>query len=202
MPIADLYIARMPKQINIKKLSCDARNKEISSLTNKQVMAEKYYVWKLLEYAVQNSYGVTCKNIDFKKTDSGKWVTDGFFFSLSHSKDAIAVAISDSPIGIDIEHVDKNRSARIANRIMTPEEYSHYDALGNDDKACYLIGCWTAKEAYFKAGESKIFEPSKILSDDGSLVTRKAELNGCEYMYSVCTEERQALRIFDNIDIQ
>ena len=91
------------------------------------------------------------KKIVFGKNQYGKPFllgTHDFSFNLSHTREAVIVAISDKPIGADIE---KTRDAPldIANRFFTINEQKYIkQASTNVDKRFYEI--WTRKEAYIK----------------------------------------------------
>lgn len=62
------------------------------------------------------------------------------YFSLSHSHGTIFVALSDAPIGADVEFIDeKKRSDRLAERFFSDNE------KGED-----FFTVWTRKEAYVK----------------------------------------------------
>ncbi|MBQ6266383.1 MAG: 4'-phosphopantetheinyl transferase superfamily protein [Clostridia bacterium] len=65
-------------------------------------------------------------------------------FSLSHSGDLVAMAVSDREIGVDLERL---RPVRLdaARRIAVPAEL---DYIGDDPRRFLQI--WTLKEAYFK----------------------------------------------------
>ena len=80
----------------------EERAKELSSIGNATVKREKEAVWGLLIAAI-GSLGTNPDDVTFGRTENGKWFCDKFFFSLSHSHGAVAVAISDNPCGIDIE---------------------------------------------------------------------------------------------------
>lgn len=74
---------------------------------------------------------------------------DKVYFSLSHSGDYVAVAISDSPIGIDIEEV-KGHKNLIEEKYFSDEERR----LMNEDPDGSDVGffrLWTLKEAFLKA---------------------------------------------------
>ena len=80
-------------------------------------------------------------------------------FSLSHSGDLVVCAVSDRPVGVDVERV-RPIGLRVARRFFTREEQ---EALLDEQSAQALLErCddpdtlwrfyryWTAKEAYFK----------------------------------------------------
>lgn len=60
------------------------------------------------------------KNIEIKRTENGKPYTEGnVFFSLSHTEDFIACAVSDSEIGIDAERMRSvEKRERIAKKFL------------------------------------------------------------------------------------
>lgn len=62
---------------------------------------------------------------------------------VSHSKDMVAVIISNAPCAIDIEHTGRNFE-RVASRYLTDEER----AL--DSHADFLAAAWCAKETLYK----------------------------------------------------
>ena len=87
----------------------------------------------------------------------------GPYFSLSHSKRGIAVAISDEPIGIDIEAI-RPLSEGLVQRAMNPQEQAQIAAAANPEQE--FIRLWTRKEAYVKMqGTGIISDMHKILCD-------------------------------------
>ena len=72
----------------------------------------------------------------------------GFQFNVSHTRSAIAVALSNREVGVDIERVDK-ADLRIARRYFTAAEVDWIEAGGAEaDERFYTV--WTRKEAYIK----------------------------------------------------
>lgn len=118
----DVYVAKIPAQPNYKPLSCAAREKEINAVKNPTLKSEKYYVWKLLEYALEQSFGMSPDNMTFIKGETGKWMTKECFFSLSHCAGAVAVVVSRTAVGVDIETSRPLSNDRLANKILTEGE--------------------------------------------------------------------------------
>ena len=88
---------------------------------------------------------------------------DGPYFSISHSKLGIAVAISDEPIGIDIEAI-RPLNEGLVQKTMNPQEQAQIAAAANP--AQEFIRLWTRKEAYVKMlGTGIISDIHKILCD-------------------------------------
>lgn len=201
MPIVDVYIAAIPENEPTGDIACKARREEISSVSNEKVRREKYFVWKLLCYALERSFGKREKKLDFVKKPCGAWSTDGIEFSLSHSDGAVAVAVSRAPVGIDIESVHSPRSEKIAERIMTEDEFSRYNELPAEKKVDRLIEIWTAKEAIFKSKHKSDFVPSQYSTLSESFKTDAISLNDKKYVWTTATETPEKIRIFTDIDL-
>ena len=75
------------------------------------------------------------------------YLTDGRFLSLSHTKTFAAVALSDTPVGIDIENY-QDKIIRIAPRFLHSTEVP---AQITSETVPFLTQIWTAKEAIYKA---------------------------------------------------
>lgn len=72
----------------------------------------------------------------------------GFQFNISHTRSAIAVALSNREVGVDIERVGK-ADLRISRRYFTAAESDWVEAGGaKADERFYTV--WTRKEAYIK----------------------------------------------------
>lgn len=79
-------------------------------------------------------------------------------FSISHCKHGIAVAISETPIGIDIEHIRTAKPELVA-RTMNEKEQAEIWAAASPDITFTRL--WTQKEAVLK------LQGTGILSIDG-----------------------------------
>jgi len=197
--ITDVYIAKIPTNLEIKRLSSEERNIYIDKTGNPAAKREKYFAWRLLEYALRKSLGIEISDLKFEKTASGRWITEGVEFSISHSESAVAVAISDSPVGVDIEEIKKPRSERFANRLLSEDELSVYNTLATDKKDSYLLGKWTAREAAFKSQHLSYFHPTEPLNAVGNILTDTVSIDGTMYVYSVSSGLGTGVRVFFDI---
>ena len=66
------------------------------------------------------------------------------FISIAHCEDFVACAVSEKPVGIDIEKIKPVKQG-MAEKVCTPEEQQF---VQGDDARFFEV--WTAKEAYFK----------------------------------------------------
>lgn len=111
-------------------------------------------------------------------TDRGKpyFQDSPVHFSISHTKHHVFCALSDRPIGIDAEELDRKIDLRLAQKILSPTEKAQYDAA--DDKRLALLTFWVLKEAHAKfTGEGLRGYPknTEFSLNDPRVITR----NGC-----------------------
>ena len=201
IPLVNAYFAKIPEGGIGEPLCCSARWEHICAIGNEQVKREKYFVWKLLEYALERSFGAKAEKLSFGVTDGGRWYTDGYEFSLSHSGDMLAVAVSREKVGIDVELLRTPASDKMADRILTDSEAAEYSALGDDERDRYLIGKWSAKEAVFKSLHEDTFHPAMIEVSSDSLKSGEINLGNDTYLWSVATNTPDVIRIYENIEL-
>lgn len=110
-------------------------------------------------------------------TDRGKpYAAEGPYFSISHTKETVFCALSERPIGIDAEQLDRNIDLRLADKILSPRERAQFD--GAQDQRLALLKFWVLKEAAAKCtGEGLRGYPNKTeFSLDDPRITIQ---NGC-----------------------
>lgn len=69
-------------------------------------------------------------------------------FSVSHTKRRVFCALSDRPVGIDAEELDRDVDLRLAEKVLSPTEKIRFAAA--DDKRLALLRLWVLKEAAVK----------------------------------------------------
>lgn len=133
--------------------------------------------------------GIPFKDIKFSYNSHGKpYLKDtAVNFSVSHSENLIAFAISEKAVGIDLEHTSRKPNMRVAERFFTADEYNSIINSENPDEEFYKI--WTSKESYLKmigTGLSKSLNSFDVLLDElkNYFFTEKAE----KYILTVCYE--------------
>ncbi len=73
------------------------------------------------------------------------------FVSISHCRDALLVGWSKSPLGIDIERIDRSFSANhIASRYFSDKEQQQISKLHGDNLRIKVLEKWLIKEAAIK----------------------------------------------------
>ena len=195
---AKLYIAEMP-EVPIKEVYSKERQMYIASATNTKLIRQRYYVWKLLEYALNEILGLKPNEINFEVDKYGKWTCNKCFFSLSHSKNTVAVAISSEPIGLDIENAEHRIHPKLHQKILTEKEKFEYSATPQKNKDIFLLQKWCAKESIFKLCGTKNFKPSAIETDSKPLYIGTVSISRQNFYYSVATNTPKGLEIYTNI---
>ena len=197
----NVYISALPRDLQIGEICCVARKNEIENVSNERVKREKYFVWKLLCHALKHSFDIDEQNLNFTKLDCGAWMVEGAEISISHSDDAIAVAVSDAPVGIDVERVHKPRSNRMAEFIMNKRELAIFNSLSDEAKEERLIEIWTAKEAIFKTKKAPAFLPKETDIESYPIKTVSLDINDEKYICTVATLSPSQINLINDVDL-
>lgn len=145
--LQQLYLRLSPS----RKARIDRLRREKDKLRS---LAAELLVYRLLE----THYGISSAQLHCK--DNGQpYLSDcQLRVSISHCGEALACAVSDSPVGIDIERI-RPMDLRICRHTCVPEELEYLLAnkqipeLGecsDPDILRRFFEIWTAKEAYYK----------------------------------------------------
>lgn len=111
-------------------------------------------------------------------TDRGKpyFPDSRWHFSITHTSRHAFCALSENPIGIDAEELDRNIRLTLAEKILSPVERQQFDAAPDQRRA--LLTFWVLKEASAKfTGEGlRGFPRNTSFSLDDPRVTKR---DGC-----------------------
>lgn len=121
------------------------------------------------------------QDLEWKYNEHGKpYLEGGPYFSISHCKAGIAVAIDDQPIGIDIETI-RHANEDLVERTMNEKERLGIRELGMRE----FTRLWTQKEAIVKAEGTGIysFEQLQTILDNGQWTLDTFEKDN--YIYSI-----------------
>lgn len=115
----------------------------------------------LVQQLLREHYGIT--DAQLHRSDSGQPYLTGcrLYVSISHCEEMVACAVSEAPVGIDIERI-RPIDRKLCGKVCVPEEM-HY-VLGEGNMLARLrlgeirdpeilqrfFEVWTAKEAWFK----------------------------------------------------
>ena len=139
--------------------------------------------------AVRALNDITCRtDIVLKRDASGRPYVDSLplFISVSHSGSIAVCAVSDRPVGIDVEQI-KKRSFKLTDRIFSEDEIAY---ISGSAKRFFEV--WTAKEAYAKMTGEGIYTDIKSGNVMGEALS-VTEYNG--YICSVVTKKDQDMGV-------
>ena len=142
--------------------------------------------YRLLQRALLLEYGINETPV-FTYDDKGKPLLQGhpdIHFSLSHCHEAVAVAVSDHPVGIDIEATG-HYSAEVARRVMNDDEMREIETSAQPEVAFTRL--WTMKESLYKlTGDDNGGDMAGMLSDISKY--RFTTTVHPRFIYTACTE--------------
>lgn len=196
MPFLDIYVSEFPFPTSGDIFPLQ-KKEEIERCQSQKSRDEKYYVWKLLEFALQKSLNLSIQTLKFIKQVNGKWTLDECYFSLSHSGNLVSVAISDKPVGLDIQIVHSIAiTSRLIDLVLTSNEKEKYPNI----TAKRLSELWSLKECAFKKSEDRNFVPNRY--ESGNLNNFKVlniKAGNDLYKLSALCDNISNVRFFKNI---
>ena len=151
----------------------------------------------LLERALREEYGIT-EVPEFVYNEFGKPSLSNLpiHFSLSHCRDAVACAVSDHNIGIDVETIVPY-NPDIARRVCTEKELEILENSENPDLD--FIKLWTIKEAISKLeGFGLLLDFKRIRPEFYSIHTEMCRGSNC--VFSICTVGKEDIRVIRKLD--
>lgn len=105
-------------------------------------------------------------------------------FNLSHSGALALCALSDAPVGADLEMV-RPRQAKLVDYVLRGEEQVRYQALGGDWPAFYVL--WTERESILKYTGAGLRVWREASLPAGCVLSR---FQGPSWAAAVCAQER------------
>lgn len=106
-------------------------------------------------------------------------------FSLSHSGNWAVCALSDAPIGVDVEQYRDKEFLSLADRFFTREEYERLRQCPKSERETLFFRLWTEKESLLKAAGTGLSGLSQCETLIGDYAFRSYPLDG--YALAVCT---------------
>lgn len=190
-----VFVSEIPDGDDLPEVISPSRLDYLYALKNRDRARESGYAWRLLERGVETALGIPADRAAYSRLSCGRWASDAFRLSLSHTKGACAAAVSSSEVGVDVELIREPRSDSFPRRALTKAEYREYERLADGERVDFLIQKWTEKEASYKAGGDDVtFVPGTEPQADG-LHTEILELSGRRYSLSVCAKNIEKLKI-------
>ena len=189
----------------------DWRIKKAEKYKAEKAKLESIAAGRLLDIAIADYLGISERDIDWSGYEGGFCycgkATDGkasddkglVYFSISHSGEYVAVAVSEEPVGIDVEHKDDKRfliSKRMFDQndmdYIAPEGFEALETDSDTEEAqCRFRDVWTIKESYVKCIGKGLTIPLKSFTADYGRISSgvpAAILGGDNASYHVATK--------------
>lgn len=140
--------------------------------------------------------GVAAEEIAFGRSDRGKPFAKGLSaeFNVSHSGECVLCAVSDRPIGADIEKI-RPVTDRLIRRVCTVDELAYVNdaVISPEERTRRFFRVWTGKEAFVKYLGTGIADLSKADIFSDSLQKGLTQFNRGEYAVSFFSESAATL---------
>ncbi len=117
-----------------------------------ETLRSRRCAWLLLRQLLAEA-GFDERSAGLRLLPCGKWTGKNVYVSLSHCKGYVAAAVSNRPVGIDVERLDRRLAAELYDRIATPDERAIY---GDCPDKAQMLTLWTAKEAVYKMSDGTV----------------------------------------------
>ena len=133
------------------------------------VYQDRYIAGRAILRTLLGRYlGSLPEKVSLSQTEWGKPILGGdmpFHFNVSHSEDLMLIALSPSPIGIDVEHIRPlDELDMMAKSVFSPEELDLWRRLKPEAKLESFFRLWTRKEALLKGIGLGITEHTQTVS--------------------------------------
>ncbi len=140
-PFIKLYLYKEPFEY-IKLPILPAREEYVQTV-NPPEKDDSIAIWDLLGTILLKDFDVLINSLNPRKLETGRWVFDKYYISMSHSRGYYAIAISSDPIGVDIQ---KDVESLSSPHRWSEEEYKYFENKMVD----IFVATWTRKEALYK----------------------------------------------------
>ncbi len=173
------------------KYLSDKRIEKVERLKKTKQKAQSIGAELLLRHAVAQLTG-KISNVKWDTDENGKlYLTEhnGIYVNLSHSGDYAVCAVSDVPVGVDIQHC-RECDMKMANRFFTAEEAEFIKNSADRNDVFFEI--WTKKESFVKAVGKGLAIPLNSFS----VLADKIEYDGAVYRFKEYSVSQSGYKLF------
>lgn len=136
------------------------RQESVDRLKNEEMRRKRIQTGYFLQEVLSKEIGISMDELRYRYGAQGKPELDydamkivlqePIHFNMSHSGDYVVIAVSQSPVGVDIEYKSKNHLS-VAKRCFHEKEYQSILSHETEkEQAKRFLEIWTMKEAYVK----------------------------------------------------
>ena len=103
---------------------------------------------RLLRQMYRRQFGREIPEIVLESRGKPRFRDGSVHFSITHTPHHAFCALSDTPVGIDAEERSRRVNPKLAQKVLSPAEFTRYEAAPDRDEA--LLRLWVLKEALVK----------------------------------------------------
>ena len=214
------------QSLALYKFLPEERKRKVKSAKQEDVARNRLYTGAFLQYVLSEETGIPMENISYVYGEQGKPEIDyrkleelpiydtynieekiytRRYFNLSHSGEYVVLAVSDRPVGIDIEYKKRNFDS-VAKRCFCKSEYNdNLKAAALEDREQRFLQYWTMKEAFIKHSGEGLSVPLNSFQivrgdtgisyvEDGQVWFFSCFWGEKPYCISLCSESEQDVR--------
>ncbi len=157
------------QSLALYKMLPQERRESVDRAKRQEIAQKRLYTGAFLQHVLSKETGLSVGQLHYRYNEWGKPELDvdiilretdldtssqdlirHIYFNLSHSGEYVVLAVSDSPVGVDVEHKSKSYEI-LAKRCFCEEEYKDIQAaITEEERKHRFLEYWTMKEAYIK----------------------------------------------------
>ena len=161
----------------------DFMQTRVKHIKDEGAKEQKRCSYGLLAYALQEALWAKWSPSEVYLSETGKPMAKGYYFSICHTTNVVAVALAKSPVGIDVERVDRALQSTTLSHILHENERLNSSLPP-------AIALFTQKEAIFKKeGKARAFLPQTIDTTTNHVQTTEISLDEEKYYLSVAADD-------------
>lgn len=151
----------------------------LNAIKRKQSLAARALLWSILK----DNLNLSVEQLTFDKSGKPYLFNSKFYISLTHSKEYVGCALSDTRVGIDIEQIRQVKEV-VIDRVCSAAEKEYLSTKDADE----FFTLWTLKEAYIKASSSNLSKLAELSFVEEGKITNKFKFGQIDnYKWAIVT---------------
>ena len=190
--MTEVYLLKLfepSRDVYIKMLDfvSEEKREKIAKFKNSENQLQTLMAGVLLRVILCTCFGFENTNITFERDSNGKpYLTNKeVHFSISHSKNLVAVAVSRQKIGVDLEKI-RDVNVKLIERYFTEKE-KEYININKINWQTRFFEVWTNKEAFLKRSGVGLRVKLNEFETKNSFNVKTYNLD--DFMLSVCCND-------------
>ena len=138
---------------------------------------------QVLRRAYREVFRLNLDELNLRRLSNGKLTCDKGYFSISHSGSYVAVAVSERPVGVDIQKYNGEKVLDVAKKFFTEAEKRQLAESDGKIDCFYLT--WCKKEALWKSLDAQPPTIATVETSNAPFTTSILNLDGEKYYLAI-----------------